>query len=182
MNLHDEGEGYDLIFTFSPNNYFEGTVLKKTLNMKNKGVLDSTVSTPIQWKSGCNPTITKKQKKKKGKKVKVEVKCDSFFNFFSNLSRDDDGGMDKEDDDEDQMDIEDKLQEDLEQSDQIREDLIPLALEYYLDVIVAEAEDDDEDESDDEAVDSKPAKKKQPKGKEDQKVKVGPDGKECKQQ
>ena len=68
--------------------------------MKNKGVLDSTVSTPIKWKDNCNPTITKKQKKKKGKKVKVEVKCDSFFNFFSNLSRDDDtdGGQEKDDD------------------------------------------------------------------------------------
>jgi hypothetical protein len=31
LDLHpkDKGEGYDLIFTFSPNSYFEGTVLTK---------------------------------------------------------------------------------------------------------------------------------------------------------
>ena len=120
MNLHEEGEGYDRVFTFSANNYFEGTVIKKSLNMKEKGVVDSTVSTAIEWKAGCNPTVTKKQKKKKGKKVKVEVKCDSFFNFFSNMSRNDEvDAPPKEDEggEDGEGDIEDKLADDLEMSD-----------------------------------------------------------------
>jgi len=57
LDLHEEGEGYDLIFTFSPNNYFDGTVIKKSLHMKDKGMLDKTTSTKIEWKQGCNPTI-----------------------------------------------------------------------------------------------------------------------------
>jgi len=53
--------------------------------MKNKGILDSTTSSKIEWKDACNPTIKKQKKKKKGKKVTVEVKCDSFFNFFNEI-------------------------------------------------------------------------------------------------
>ena len=37
----------------------------------------------------CNPTLTKKKKKKGGKKVNVEVKTDSFFNFFENVDPED---------------------------------------------------------------------------------------------
>lgn len=61
LDLHDEelGEGYNLIFTFLPNSYFEGTVLKKELHMKDKGILDKCIATKIEWKDGCNPTIKK---------------------------------------------------------------------------------------------------------------------------
>ena len=45
LNLHSDDEGYDLKFTFLPNNYFNGTIIEKKLNMKTKGVLDSTTST-----------------------------------------------------------------------------------------------------------------------------------------
>lgn len=47
-----------------------------------KGMCSKTVSTPIQWKDNCDPTKKKTKKKRKGKKVTVEVKCESFFNFF----------------------------------------------------------------------------------------------------
>ena len=53
--------------------------------MKEKSILDSTTSTNIDWKDGCNPTVKKQKKKRKGKKVNVEVQCDSFFNFFQSL-------------------------------------------------------------------------------------------------
>jgi hypothetical protein len=91
LDLHSEslGEGYDLIFTFSPNSYFEGTVIRKQLFMKTKGVLDKTTSTPITWKASCNPTVMKKKKKRGGKKVNVEVKTDSFFNIFNTLDPED---------------------------------------------------------------------------------------------
>ena len=90
IELHDEekGEGYDLVFTFSPNSYFEGTTIRKELIMKNRGILDKTVSTEIAWKASCNPALEKKKKKKKGKKVTVEVKCESFFNIFEDIDPD----------------------------------------------------------------------------------------------
>ena len=49
LDLHDEnkGEGYDLIFTFTPNSYFADTVLKKQFFCKHKNVVDKTVSTEI---------------------------------------------------------------------------------------------------------------------------------------
>jgi len=97
LDLHtgEKGQGFDLIFTFLPNSYFSGTVIKKELHMKNKGMLDKTMSNEIGWKDACNPTIMKKKKKRKGKKVTVEVKTDSFFNFFATLDPD----MEKPDDD-----------------------------------------------------------------------------------
>ena len=79
LDLHEgeKGEGYDLIFTFLPNNYFTQTVIKKELFMKDKNILDKTTSTKIDWKDGCNPCI-KKAKKKKGSKnypFKLFSKC-----------------------------------------------------------------------------------------------------------
>lgn len=52
--------------------------------MENKGLVDRLEGTEIAWKDGCDPTRKKIKKKKKGKKVNVEVQCDSFFNFFKN--------------------------------------------------------------------------------------------------
>lgn len=50
--------------------------------MQHKGIIEKTISTEIKWKGGCDPTMQKKKKKRKGKKVTVEEKIDSFFNFF----------------------------------------------------------------------------------------------------
>jgi hypothetical protein len=73
-----------------------------------------------------------------------------------------------------------KLQEDLDTADQFKDDLVPLDLEYYLNVI--ETEDEDEDDSDnedgkgDDSDDDKPKKKKKgKKGAAD--MPLGPDGK-----
>lgn len=125
LDLHseDKGKGYDLIFTFDPNNYFKGTTITKSLFITDSGILDKTTSTPIEWKDNCNPTMTKKKKKKGGKKVNVEVKCDSFFNFFNTIdpALEDDKEKDKkpkEDDDEfDDDGIENRLADDLDQAD-----------------------------------------------------------------
>jgi hypothetical protein len=125
IELHGEekGEGYDLIFEFSPNSYFEGTTIRKELIMKSRGILDKTVSTKIAWKASCDPTFEKKKKKKKGKKVTVEVKCPSFFNIFENIdpetaeknSEKSDPKDEEEDDEEDE--INEKLQADLDTAD-----------------------------------------------------------------
>ena len=85
LNLHDEslGKGYDLHFTFDNNSYFttendrntdKTTTISKSIMMKQEGMPDEIKSTKIDWKQpSCDPTKKMKQKKKKGKKVKVEV-------------------------------------------------------------------------------------------------------------
>jgi len=47
LDLHDasKGEGFDLMFHFQENTYFEGTLLKKEFHCKHKGMVDKTVST-----------------------------------------------------------------------------------------------------------------------------------------
>lgn len=84
LDLHDEkrGKGYDLMFTFDNNSYFtttnekntdKTTVVTKSIIMKSEGMPDEIKSTKLDWKPACDPTKKMKQKKKKGKKVKVEV-------------------------------------------------------------------------------------------------------------
>ena len=176
LELHDEekGEGFDLIFTFAQQTYFEPSVLKKEIHMKHKGLVDKMVSTEIKWKDGCDPTRKKVKKKRKGKKVTVEVKCDSFFNFFKDEPEKSDKDEEKDEDGAD-MDV-DELQDEHQQlAEQFKDDLVPLALEYYLGVIEQDDEDGFDDE--DEDVDSDEDKKKGKKGKKGGK---GDDGKECK--
>lgn len=152
--------------------------------MKNKGVLDKTTSTKIEWKDACNPTIKKTKKKRKGKKVTVEVKADSFFNLFNDIDPDTqekkekkEGGDEDEEGDEDEDEVTQKLQDELDVADQFKDDLVPLALEYYLGVIEIEDPEDDDDGSggDDSDDDDKPKKKK--KGGKNNQMPLGPDGK-----
>jgi hypothetical protein len=45
LHPEEKGEGYDLIFTFEPNSYFDGTEIKKEVYIKGKGMHDKSVST-----------------------------------------------------------------------------------------------------------------------------------------
>jgi len=60
LDLHpkDKSDGFDLIFTFSPNSYFEGTVLTKKFFIS-QGILVNTKGTDIKWKDACDPTKKK---------------------------------------------------------------------------------------------------------------------------
>ena len=160
--------------------------------MKDKGILDKSLATKIEWKDGCNPTIKKMKKKSKGKKVNVEVKTDSFFNFFTDIdpenteTKEKPEGDDDEENDEENDEL-DKLQEELDLGEQFKDDLVPLALEYYLGVI--DISDNEEEEYGEEGAPKKDggdsdedgSKKKKKKGKKGG-MQVGPDGKECKPQ
>lgn len=53
--------------------------------MSRKDVIERVDGTKINWKEGCNPTVKKVKKKRKGKKVNVEVPQKSFFTFFDLL-------------------------------------------------------------------------------------------------
>merc|ERR1712166_871295 len=115
---------------------------------------------------------------KKGKKVSVEVKVDSWFNLFKNLDpkdvpekkeedkpkKDKEGDDDEDDEGDDDMEMD--MADAIEIGDQIKDDLVPLALEYYLGVIELEdAEgDDDMDDDDDSEDDKKKPKKAAKKG------------------
>ena len=75
LELHEEGDGFSLKFLFdSSQSYFEPNVLVKEMHMSGKGMVDRMVSTDIKWKDGCDPTKKKIKRKKKGKKINVEVK------------------------------------------------------------------------------------------------------------
>ena len=181
LELHpeDKGEGYNLIFTFSENSYFDGTVLKKEMYKKD-GKDEKAVGTDIKWKEGCNPTKKKQKKKKKGKKVNVEVKCESFFNIFETIDPEEEEKKKKEnpkkDEEEDpDNEIEMLLGESFDVADQIKDELVPLALEYYLGVIEPEEGDDDDDDDEDGGDSDDDKKKKKKKNKND--IPLGPDGK-----
>jgi len=82
--LHEDyGFGFDLVFHFEKkNSYFLEEILTKKFVMSRQNVIEKAEGTKINWKEGCDPTIKKVKKKRKGKKVNVQVPQKSFFNFF----------------------------------------------------------------------------------------------------
>lgn len=91
LDLHNQegSDGYDLVFHFSPNSYFSQTELKISVYKADTGSVEKIVGTKIEWQAGCDPTKTKKKKKKGGKKVTVEAVQPSFFNIFETLEKSD---------------------------------------------------------------------------------------------
>ena len=91
----ENGEGFTLKFHFSPNIYFEDTVLTKKYEVPNllladEPILKSVEGCEIHWKKGKCLTETKVTKKQRGtgknagqvRTVAQMVRCDSFFHFF----------------------------------------------------------------------------------------------------
>lgn len=186
--LHKEGYGFDLIFVFESNTYFKNTELKKSYHQLKQNIIEKCEGTEIQWNDGCDVTIKKVKKKQKNKKsganrtITKSVKQDSFFNFFKTISADDDEKEDKEGSG-DEEDIGNQMDEDFDVGQKIKDEVIPLALEFYMDVIDQDDEEDeegDDNEDDDDDEDDKPKKpKKEAKGPK----KDGEQNKEdCKQQ
>jgi nucleosome assembly protein 1-like 1 len=67
--LHEDGYGFDLIFTFEKNEYFSNTELKKTYKMTRQNIIEKCEGTVINWKDGKNVTEKKVKKKQKNKKT-----------------------------------------------------------------------------------------------------------------
>ena len=144
--------GYELTFTFSPNQYMENTELKKVYHMIDERILEKVESSSINWKEGKDPTkkkVKKKQKNKKTGAVRTIMKTaeqTSFFNFFKSLSMPPPEEMDwksKEEQDE----LSTKLDEDFDLANDIFNELIPEALEFYLGVVDDEFSDLDSNSS-----------------------------------
>jgi len=165
LEQHTEDYGFDLIFKFEKNAYFNQTELKKSFQMKEQNSCEKSVGTEIQWKdASCDVTKTKKKKGKGKKKVNVVVKCDSFFNFFGTNEKTDDDKEEDEDQD-DEADEDEGLEKDLHIGTTIRDDLVSLALEFYLGVIEQEDEEDEDFEDQDDDEDAEEIPKKKGKGK-----------------
>lgn len=157
--LHEDGYGFDLIFTFEKNEYFTNTELKKTYKMTRQNIIEKCEGTVINWKDGKNVTEKKVKKKQKNKKtaqnrtITKTVEQESFFNFFKTIEMPSEEELQKQDDKEEDIDegndIGTKMDEDFDLGNEYKDQLIPLALEYYMEVIEHEEDDDDCDSCDD---------------------------------
>ncbi|KAG8235498.1 hypothetical protein J437_LFUL015725 [Ladona fulva] len=151
--------GFTLEFHFSPNEYFNNSVLTKEYEMtcvpdesdpfsfegpeiyKCKGCT-------IDWKKGKNVTVKVIKKKQKHKSrgslrtVTKTVQNDSFFNFFNppTVAEDHEGELDRE--------VQALLTSDFEIGHYIRERIVPRAVLYYTGEALDEDEDYDEDDGD----------------------------------
>merc|ERR1712135_47853 len=153
--------GFILEFFFSPNEYFENTVLVKKYEMKcipeeedpfsfEGPEIHKCKGTVIDWKKGKNvtvKTIKKKQKHKSKGSVRTVTKTvqnDSFFNFFNPPIVSDDPDAEVDDD------TRALLTADFEIGHYIRESIIPRAVLYFtgealLDDEFDEGEEEEED-------------------------------------
>lgn len=187
-NLHEVGYGFDLIFTFDKNDYFTNTELRKSFVMSKQNVIEKCDGTEIAWKEGKDATKKKVKKKSKNKKAVTKVvKSESFFNFFETVAMPDEKNL-AEIEEEEEKELGEKMDEDFDMGNEFKDQLIPLALEYYLEVIEGDDEHGDCDscEDHDDSEDEKPAKGGKKKGGKPADKKGGaPEGgdkQECKQQ
>ena len=154
--LQENGD-FKLIFVFEENEYFTNTELIKEYKHDEQFEINTVTSTQIDWKSDDkNPTIEVKKKKLKNKKngqikiINKKTEVPSFFSGFKNFERKDkklnnnNDEEDNEEDDEDDYDIEDEY----DFGNLFKDEIIPFAIEYYLNVV-----EDDFDEEDEESVD-----------------------------
>jgi nucleosome assembly protein 1-like 1 len=149
--LHESGYGFDLSFQFEKNDYFTNEVLKKTFVMSKQNVIEKCDGTEIGWKEGRDVTKKKIKKKSKNKKagaanktVTKTVEQESFFNFFKTLNMPDEKELEGVGEEE-EKDLGEKMDADFDLGNDFKDQLIPLALEYYMEVI---DEEDDQGESD----------------------------------
>ena len=141
--LHTNGYGFDLTFTFEKNDYFTNSTLSKTFVMTKQNVIEKCEGTVISWNDGKNVTVKniKKKSKKKGqnKTVTKTVELDSFFNFFKTIVMPDEKELEKQDaekdGEEEEKDVGELMDADFDIGNEFKDQLIPLALEYYLEVI-----------------------------------------------
>jgi nucleosome assembly protein 1-like 1 len=134
--LHDQSFGFDILFSFEKNDYFSNAVLKKSYTMSRQNIIEKCEGTTIEWNEGKNITEKKvKKKNKKSKKTETKtVEQESFFNFFKTVEMPDAKDLEniKE---EEERELGSKMDEDFELGNEFKDQLIPLALEYYMEVI-----------------------------------------------
>lgn len=161
---------FTLEFYFTPNEFFEDTLLKKTYVLAKdpsdgEVMYDHVDCTEIKWKPGKNLTVkkvTKQPKKKKGGKrggakpggaITVEEPCESFFNFFNPEAAYAmmTGLNAEENDDEEEEDygLQEFLEADYEMGLELKEKVIPHAVMYFTGEYEADFADFDQEEDED---------------------------------
>lgn len=200
VHYKDDPMGFTLEFFFSPNEFFENSVLTKTYEMKcvpdeldpfsfEGPEIHKCKGSPIDWKKGKNVTVKTVKKKQKHKSkgsvrtVTKTVQNDSFFNFFNPPSVPEDP---EDDVDEDTRAL---LTADFEIGHYVRESIIPRAVLYFTGEALMDDEFDEEEEEEGEEEDEEGEEeeddpdfdpRKQAKAVRGQKGKANPA--ECKQQ
>mmetsp|Transcript_94605 Transcript_94605/g.306008 ORF Transcript_94605/g.306008 Transcript_94605/m.306008 type:complete len:351 (+) Transcript_94605:105-1157(+) len=167
-------KGFELIFKFAPNPYFENTELKKVYSTERSSIYNGDIDAKeikadvLKWNTGKDVTVDKVSKKAKGggakkakqKKEKEEARPSFFRDFFRNLkpgeplpddAKDQARMMaDEEDEEDDGDDDEDMIaylmENDLEIGQCVRDNIIPWAVRWYTGEASPEEDDDDEDE------------------------------------
>eukprot|EP00921_Rhytidocystis_pertsovi_P021725 GHVQ01034703.1.p1 GENE.GHVQ01034703.1~~GHVQ01034703.1.p1 ORF type:complete len:354 (+),score=92.23 GHVQ01034703.1:467-1528(+) len=174
--------GFNLVFTFAPNPYFEPLIIVKQYNMSvpegdSQPVLNSTECTKISWNPGKDPTkerIERKQRNKRTKQTRTvteDVDRESFFNFFNAQELPSEKEL-EDMPDQQVSELELLIEADYEMGITIRDKIIPQAISWFLGEVVddddeydddfdeeddeEDADDDDEDESDESDEDSYP--------------------------
>jgi len=179
--LDTKQAGFKLLFSFSPNEFFEDSVLTKTyyyqedIGYGGEFVYDKAVGHDIKWKEDKDLTKTVEIKKQRNKNtnrtrvIKKVIPADSFFNFFKPPqppSMDDLEGGDVNEDELEALD--EKLEIDYQIGEDLKERIIPRAIDFFTGKALEyegedefdedDFEDDDEfDEEDDEDEDDRRA-------------------------
>jgi nucleosome assembly protein 1-like 1 len=154
--------GYKILFEFSPNDFFEDKILEKTylygqeVDDTGEFVYDHATGTKIQWKEDKDLTKEfeiKKQRNKNTNRTRLVRKArpvDSFFNFFSPPTPQNDDGENE--------DLDDLLAVDCQMGEELKEKIIPRAVDYFtgkaLEYEVDDEEFDEDEEDDDDDDDS----------------------------
>ena len=183
--------GFELIFEFSPNEFFTNQILTKTyhyqaeLGYSGDFVYDHADGCEINWVSkATNVTINIERRKQRNKTTKqtrtIEklTPTESFFNFFDppkppkkEEGEEDDEEEDEDEEDEEDEDLEARLELDYQLGEEIKDRLIPRAIDWFtgdaVDFGFPDEFDDDEgeefgsDEGDDDESDDEDEKKKE---------------------
>jgi len=148
-----EQTSFKLTFEFAKNPFFDHSVLEKTFILREEEdgekVLSRTDGTKIVWAEGkdvTKKTITRKQKNKRTKQVRIiteTVENDSFFGFFGSQVIPTDEQFDTMSESEIE-DLERVVETAFDAAVAIRDKIIPRALGWYRGL----EHDDDEEESD----------------------------------
>eukprot|EP00262_Sarcandra_glabra_P009617 TRINITY_DN24069_c0_g1_i1.p1 TRINITY_DN24069_c0_g1~~TRINITY_DN24069_c0_g1_i1.p1 ORF type:complete len:259 (-),score=80.59 TRINITY_DN24069_c0_g1_i1:365-1141(-) len=122
-DFRDVKSGYSIMFSFSPNPYFENAKLTKIFSFSDEGTTNIT-GTTIKWKEGMDISNGNAHEERGNKRPFAE---ESFFSWFSEIQ---------------QKDLLEGIHDEV--ADMIKEDLWPNPLKYFN----SEADDEDVDEDD----------------------------------
>jgi len=152
--LMEDARSFKFEFEFSPNPFFEDTVLTKTYEFDEDNDPVGAKGHEINWKPGKNLTVKLKKKKKGGKNRPAITKtepCETFFNWFSppQMPDEDDESMDEQAEE----DLEEALEQDLDLGMMLKDKILPHAIMYFVGENVDTDDESDEDDSEDDSED-----------------------------